>query len=311
MSSNGALWFRSLGKLNEETYRNLQRFECDKCVEELYSMICKNLHHYDNIFAPLRNNTDFKYQWYFFFTTLALYIHKITGGELKNEDDAYIRTMLVAFVDLIVDNPDFGIDTAYGVGLYIFKGINFNIPESLKKDTEHVKSIISRRKNKKDLLMFMLSLGEIEKKINKCNNLEEYVNLRLHSNCETMWDICEWVDDSVVYSFCTMGAVFDDILDMCTDKTVYINDENLSYYLDRIESCIQIIGYRTGYNLEQYSKIITIFLKAVSKYTFRGKENMLLAIRGLKLYILSLIVFFSIYIKTYLETRIRKSVRQI
>lgn len=290
MSSNVSLWLKSIGTFKEGVCDNLPTVECKNILQDIIILINKNLRYYEVIFEPLINNPHLKNQVYFLCTTITIFINQQTGGDISNEADSYIRTMLVSFIDIIVDNPEYGIDIAYGVGLYIFKGVKFDIPENLKHDTEHVKSIIDSVENKGELLSYMLSLGEIEKKISRCRDLDEYIDLRLHSNCVTGLDLCNWVDDSVAYSICTMGAIIDDILDMSTDPVVYITEDNLDYYLDKIRSCIQIWGIRAGYNMDPYSKIIVIILKAIAKFTFEDREGILEATKGFKLLILCLII---------------------
>lgn len=297
MAHNVCSWLKSLKPQNSYDLDKLTIFDCAYHMVEIHALLKRNLHHYNRIFAPLDTNPDCKYQLYYFYITVVLYVGKYTGGNVVDEEHVYIQTMLVSFVDIIVDNPEFGMKTAYGIGLYIFKDIPFQVPYALKHDTEHVKRIVNASHRKTEIFEYMLALGEIEKQICRCKDLETYAQLRLRSNCLLLWNSCEWVHDSLAYALSSIGIILDDILDMSTDTIVYINNDNLDYYVEKVMNCIQLVGFHMRCNINPYYKIIEIVLKSVAKYSIINKDYAVKAIKGFKLWCLSIVVLIAIRVQ--------------
>ena len=231
---------------------------------------------------------------YYFYTTLMLVLFELTGGIVYDEETTYIKNVLIAFIDQIVDDPNMGLRDAFHAFFYIFGKKGIQQPRILHEDCNSIKKLIEKSEGRQEVYQFLYRLGEIEKKISECRTKEEFLNFRLESNCEMMWNFCDWKDADTVYSISCIATITDDIIDLEEDEHLYINEENLDFHISKLKMCLEIFNQKMEYDCSDYIPLIVTAFKSLALYTWKEKGNSNRVFSGLRRFALSFIVLLLI-----------------
>lgn len=242
-------------------------------------VFARNLPRYNLMFAPMRHGPGNKYEEYYAMFTLTIFIYEEIGGVCYDEDRVLEKALLLAFIDLIVDDPRMGIETAFRVGFHVFRGAPCEVPAEIREDTDHVRRVVSASSDKEGLFRYMIELGEVEKRLSACAS-GDYRDLRLVSNCKMLLGMFEWPDPEPVYALNCAGVVTDDVLDLATDETTYITAANLDACVDKAAASLEALNAHLPYDAEEYIPLYATGLRIIARAALESPGDASLAFSG-------------------------------
>lgn len=253
-------------------------------------VFAENLPHYDSMLRPMRYNPGLKYEEYYFFSVFTMFLYKETGGIIYDSDKAILQGMLVAFIDQIVDDPGMGFEIAYRVGMYVFRGVACEVPPEIRKDAEHVRSVLKSSRHTEELFRYMVGLGEIEKSVIRCKRDSDFFELRIQSQCKTLWGMCEWDRSETVYALACASVILDDVLDLATDERVYISKDNLGHYASKFVACLGSFNKSLAYDMGEYFDLFGCIVRLLARLSLENPRDVSRALGGARVLALSLFV---------------------
>lgn len=298
-------WFHGLrdNPVGKTPVRETRRDRADfgKIIKRMWLVFVRNLEHYAEVLEPLEYNPDLKFQEYYTIIAFTMFLFEETGGIVYDDREIIEKAMLLSFIDQIVDHPEMGISVAYGIGIYVFRGVKCGgVPPALEADVEHVKKIVERSPHKSELFAYMMRLGKIEKKLASCKTSEEYRDHRLHSNCQMLWDMFEWGSPEVVFALNCAGVITDDLLDLVKDMEfgrVYLDPDNTEAYISAAADCVRIFNRWIPYDLSPYIPFYTAILRAIAVFSFERPDELPAVLRGARVRLYSFFVLGAIRVR--------------
>lgn len=288
MSEKVVDWFRRLEKNRVDPPARAAprpRVKLSAVVRRYWRIFAENLGLYEEILRPMRHNPEMKFEQYYAIIVMTVFIFEETGGIVYDVRGAVLKALLLSFVDQIVDCPEMGIRVAFDVGFYIFRDVKCDVPELIAADVEHVRRAVRGSPYKAELFKYMMDLGKIEKRIEKCRTIEDYRDLRLHSNCQMIWDMFDWGSPEIVFALNCAGVITDDVMDMATDAKVYITRDNLDGYIAAVHACLHVVNSHLAYDISPYFKLYTVFLKSVATLAIASPADIARVTRGARVFV--------------------------
>lgn len=255
----------------------------------------RNLPRYTLAFEPMRHDPGLKYEQYFALFTLAIFLYEEMDGVCYDEDQVLEKALLLAFIDTVVDDPGMGLDVAFRVGFFVFRGVPCDLPLEIERDVEHVRRVVDASRDKEALFRYMIELGEIEKRLWGCPR-SDYPALRLVSNCQMLLGMFEWSDPEAAYALSCAGVVSDDVLDLATDETTYLTPENLDAYVGKAAACLHEIDSRLAYDTRPYIPLYAAGLRVLARAALEAPDDARIAFVGARRLAASLAVLWAVRI---------------